>query len=252
MGFIVMIPAHSCSKRLPGKLLADICGLPMIIRVAKRAEKSEAERILIVTCDKKIQEISIQHGFESIFTKSSHTTGTDRLSEAVSRIDLPDNKIIINLQGDEPLIEPNLINKISQKIENTCEYDIVTPACSIEDEKYLFNSNVVKVVCNTQGKALYFSRANIPWKKEIKKLDFSKKNLFFRHIGLYAYRAKFLRQFSSLPNGKLEQLESLEQLRAMEHGYNIFVYHTQLKSSFSVDNASDLEHVRNIYRNSVA
>lgn len=238
------------STRLPNKPLADIAGKPMVVRVAERAACSQAQRIAIATDNSLVMQAALDHGFQAILTRADHATGTDRLSEAVEQLGLSDDDIVVNVQGDEPLIDPTLIDAVAGLLAHSPEADIATCACPLADAESLFNPNVVKVVCGSDGRALYFSRAPIPWARDA--LANGEQVLAeglpaLHHIGLYAYRVSFLRQFPLLPQGVLERFETLEQLRALEHGHTIVVHRTSQAPVAGVDTPADLERVRAWY-----
>jgi 3-deoxy-manno-octulosonate cytidylyltransferase (CMP-KDO synthetase) len=224
----------------------------MIVRTADRAMASEATRVLVATDDTRVENAARGHGYEVLLTRSDHPTGTDRLAEAVNLLGLADEEIVVNVQGDEPLIDPALINAVARLLAGRPEAAIATCACPLGDAESLFNPNVVKAVCAADGKALYFSRAPIPWARDA--LASGTKVLApglpaWHHVGLYAYRAGFLRRFPTLPQGQLERYESLEQLRALEHGYTILVHRVQQLPAAGVDTPADLERVRAVYAN---
>ncbi len=230
-------------------MLADIAGKPMVIRVAEQASLSRATRVVVATDHPSIAQACQAHGVQHIMTRESHPSGTDRLSEAAAAMSLPDDAIVVNVQGDEPLIDPALIDQVAALLASDGTAAIATCAAPIVDADALFNPNIVKVVCNHQGRALYFSRAPIPWHRDA--LASGQRvlapNLPARHhIGLYALRASFLKIFPALTPGTLEQIESLEQLRAMEHGYQIAVLPLQSHPGAGVDTPPDLERVRQI------
>jgi len=252
VSFIVLIPARAASTRLPDKPLADIAGKPMVVRVAERAMQSGAQAVYVATDDPRVQQAAESHGHRALLTRADHPTGTDRLAEAVQQLGLPDDAIVVNVQGDEPLIEPELINAVAAQLQATPDADIATCACPLADAEALFNPNVVKVVCAAGGRALYFSRAPIPWARDA--LAGGQRVLApglpaLHHIGLYAYRASFLRLFPTLPHGRLEGYESLEQLRALEHGHVIVVHRANQPPAAGVDTPADLERVRASYAN---
>jgi 3-deoxy-manno-octulosonate cytidylyltransferase (CMP-KDO synthetase) len=252
VSFIALIPARTASTRLPDKPLADIAGVPMVVRVAQRAAQSAATKTYIATDDIRVQHAAQEHGFQALLTRADHPTGTDRLSEAVAQLQLSDDTIVVNVQGDEPLIEPELINAIAQKLQDDYSADIATCASPLVNAEALFNPNVVKVVCAANDHALYFSRAPIPWTRDALangQRVLAKDLPAWHHIGLYAYRVVFLRRFPLLPRGVLESVESLEQLRALEHGYKIVVYRSQQTPAVGVDTLEDLRRVRAIYVN---
>lgn len=245
--FIAIVPARAASARLPGKMLLDLNGLPLVVRTAQQAAASKASRLIVATDDEKIAQTVQKYGFEIVMTSPEHPSGTDRLAEVAQRMNLDDEQIIVNVQGDEPLIDPDLINQVAQVLIQQPSASIATCACPIQSSETLFNPNAVKVVCDLQGRALYFSRAPIPWARD----DFAKdksllpKDYFaLHHIGLYAYRVKFLKQYPQLSPGRYEQLEALEQLRAIEYGYSIHVLVTPTAPFAGVDTQEDLERVR--------
>lgn len=248
--FCVVIPARHASTRLPGKMLADIGGMPMVVRVAERARASHANRVIIATDHAEISRQAEKHGIEAHLTRADHPSGTDRLSEIVSLLGLDDDSIVVNVQGDEPLIDPVLINEVASVLHASPQAAIATCATPITSADALFNPNIVKVVLDQAGHALYFSRAPIPWHRDA--LAASRQTLApglpaLHHIGMYAYRASFLRRFPSLPVGSLEQVECLEQLRAMEHGFRITVHVTPAHPGAGVDTQEDLERVRAVF-----
>lgn len=247
--FIAIIPARAASTRLPGKMLADIGGEPMVVRVARQAQASGAARVLVATDDAAIRDAVRAHGFESLLTRADHPTGTDRLAEACDALELDDTQLVVNVQGDEPLIDPALIAQVAHTLDRHAAAAIATAAHPIDTTEELFNPNFVKVVCGADGHALYFSRAPIPWARDA--LAAGERVCApglpaMRHIGLYAYRVGFLRRFPSLPQGRLEKWESLEQLRALEHGYAIQVHVTPQAPAPGVDTQADLELVRRL------
>ncbi|SAI74409.1 3-deoxy-manno-octulosonate cytidylyltransferase [Bordetella ansorpii] len=247
MSFLVLIPARAASTRLPDKPLADIAGKPMVVRVAERARLSGASAVHVATDDTRVLQAAESHGHSALLTRADHATGTDRLSEAVRQLGLPDDAVVVNVQGDEPLIEPELIDAVAAKLLAAPDADIATCACPLADADALFNPNVVKVVHAADDRALYFSRAPIPWARDA--LAGGGRVLApglpaWHHIGLYAYRVSFLRRFPTLPQGALERFESLEQLRALEHGHSIVVHRASQPPAAGVDTPADLERVR--------
>lgn len=247
MSFIAVVPARLASTRLPDKPLANICGKPMVVRTAERAQESAAERVIVATDDARIQAAAQEHGFEALLTRPDHPSGTDRLAEVAERLALPDDAVVVNVQGDEPLIDPALIDAVARLLQEDLQAAIATCASRISDADVLFNPNAVKVVCNAAGRALYFSRAPLPWARDA--FSTARHTLppefpALHHIGLYAYRAAFLRRFSALAPGPLERWESLEQLRALENGYAIAVHVTAAHPPAGVDTLEDLERVR--------
>lgn len=247
--FSVVIPARHASTRLPGKMLADIGGMPMVVRVAHRAMASNARLVTIATDHPSIAQAATEHGVHAHMTRQEHQTGTDRLSEIVDLLDMEDDHIVVNVQGDEPLMDPSLIDSLAMVLHGSPQAHIATCATPITQVDTLFNPNAVKVVLDHAGHALYFSRAPIPWHRDA--LAQGDRILApglpaLHHIGMYAYRAAFLRRFPMLAVGKLEQVESLEQLRAIEHGFRIKVHVTPSHPGAGVDTPEDLERVRSI------
>lgn len=247
--FIVIIPARHASTRLPGKMLADLAGVPMVVRVAQRAAASGATSVLIATDDQRIAEVARTFGVESVMTRADHPSGTDRLAEVVELLQLTDDALVVNVQGDEPLIDPDLINSVAYLLAQHPDAAMSTCAAPISDPSLFFNPNVVKVVCDQRGDALYFSRAPIPWDRDALADGAQVLNPnvpALHHIGLYAYRAHFLKSFPTLTRGVLESVESLEQLRALEHGHKIALHLTEKHPGAGVDTQSDLDRVRQL------
>ena len=247
--YIVVIPARYASTRLPGKPLLDIGGKPMIVRVAEQAAKSAARQVWIATDHHGVANTVVAHGFDSVMTSEQHASGTDRIAEVVRHLQLSDDTIVVNVQGDEPLIDPALIDAVAVQLERNPLAPMATAAHPIESAADMFNPNVVKVVLNRKQDALYFSRAPIPYARDA--FAAGKEALppglpVHRHIGIYAYRAGFLRQYGELPACGLEQFEALEQLRVLWHGYSISVHLTDRAPAAGVDTVEDLEKVRSI------
>lgn len=241
------------STRLPGKMLADVCGLPLIIRVAKQAQKSQAVSITIATDDEKIFDVCKEHKLNVVMTSKNHQSGTDRLAEAVKILNLAYDEIIVNVQGDEPLIEPELINQLANFIAIK-KTPIATVAHSIHSNEDIFNPNIVKTVLDNDDTALYFSRAPIPYYRDgynKPDIQISDKLNTLRHIGIYAYKVSFLNIYATLEPCLLEQIEALEQLRAMYYGHKIAVMQTNNAPAAGVDTAEDLEKVRKIIASQV-
>lgn len=252
MTFIAIVPARLASTRLPDKPLADIGGKPMVVRTAERAALSGASRVIIATDDERVMQAAASHGIAAMMTRADHPTGTDRLAEVAQRLGLDDHQIVVNVQGDEPLIEPRLIDDVAAMLGEDAEAAIGTCAAPITDARVLFNPNAVKVVCDLRGRALYFSRAPIPWARDA--LASGEKVLAeglpaLHHIGLYAYRVGFIKRFPLLPQGILERHEALEQLRALENGYGIAVHRAPHAPAAGVDTQEDLERVREAFVN---
>lgn len=226
MSFVVVIPARYASTRFPGKPLIDIGGKPMVVRVAERAALSSATRVVIATDDARIAVACSGVGLSVAMTRADHPTGTDRLAEVATQLALPDDAIVVNVQGDEPLIPVSAIERVAVLLAETPNAAIATLCHPIHDVNDAMNSNVVKCVLDEAGLALYFSRAPIPYARDA--WTACAKSLpaelpVYRHIGLYAYRASFLRTFPTLSIPAIERFESLEQLRALAHGYRIAV-----------------------------
>lgn len=246
--FIAVIPARLQSSRLPGKPLADLGGLPMVVRVAQQAQASGASQVIVAADDARIVTACQQYGVLARLTSSAHTSGTDRLAEVVAALDLADEAVVVNVQGDEPLIPPDLINQVAQTLLGDPDCSIATCAHPITALSEIFNPHVVKVVCDRKGRALLFSRAAIPWGRDSYPAEPLRHDAppVLRHIGLYAYRASFLRQFPRLTSPPLENFEALEQLRALWHGYRIAVHVTHEAPAGGVDTPADLARVRAI------
>ena len=251
--FIVVIPARRASTRLPGKPLADIAGKPMVVHVAARAVASGAKSVVVATDDREIESVVAAHGYQAMLTRADHSSGTDRIAEVAMRLNLADDSIVVNVQGDEPLIPPGLIANAAAALAGSPDCAIATARHAIESRAEMFDPNVVKVVVDSRGHALYFSRAPIPWARDAFANAASPASAAasaaasvaaFRHIGLYAYRAAFLSAFAKLLPSPLEELEALEQLRALWHGYRIAVFETDTAPPPGVDTPADLERVR--------
>jgi 3-deoxy-manno-octulosonate cytidylyltransferase (CMP-KDO synthetase) len=247
--FKVVIPARFASTRLPGKPLLDLGGKPMVVRVAERAHLSGADEIWIATDDQQVRAAAEAHEFAALMTRPDHATGTDRLAEVVQQRGWSSDTIIVNVQGDEPLIEPEIILQTARQLAASGA-DIATVAHPITDPADFFNPNVVKVVCRADGDAAYFSRAPIPYARdhfaagrETLPADFPA----YRHVGLYAYRAGFLQAYAGLTAAPTEQFESLEQLRALWHGYRISVALIDAAPAPGVDTPEDAERMRKLF-----
>lgn len=246
----VVIPARYASTRLPGKPLADIAGQPMIVRVAAAARRARVDGVWIATDDERIVAAVGRHGFDAVMTRADHISGTDRIAEVADRLQWDDVDIVVNVQGDEPLLDPALIEAVAVALRDDPEAAMATVSHPLRAAADFFNPNVVKVVCDARGRALYFSRAPIPWDRDRfaggpgeLPADFPAQ----RHIGLYAYRVSFLRRFGQLAASPLERCESLEQLRALWHGYPIQVISVDHAPAPGVDTAEDLERVRRLF-----
>lgn len=253
MSFTVIIPARLNSTRLPEKVLLDIAGKPMIQHVYERAVESGADKIIVATDHEKIATVAEDFGAEIRMTESSHQSGTERIAEAVVSLACDPNDIIVGLQADEPMMPSQLISQVAKNLEEHDHVKAATFATKLIDAKDLLNPNVVKVILNHRNYAIHFSRAPIPWDREqfssLSELDPQKIKLvdaYFRHIGIYAYRAGFLETYSSWPACLLERLESLEQLRILWNGFKIHVGITDQAAPISVDTRADIERVRGI------
>lgn len=252
MSFSVIIPARLASTRLPAKPLADIAGAPMVVRVAQRAARSRASRVVVAADHVSIVQACERHGVPCLLTRSDHASGSDRLAEACTQLGLADSELIVNVQGDEPLIAPELIDAVAEQLRHHSSAAMSTAAHAIEQVSDYLNPNVVKVVLNAKGLALYFSRAPIAWWREglaagINTLSALPQPHPLRHIGIYGYRAGFLRRFSALAPSPLEQTEALEQLRALWHGEAIAVHVSDHAPGPGVDTPEDLERVRRLF-----
>lgn len=243
----IVIPARHASTRLPGKPLLDIGGKPMIVRVAEAAQRCRNNGIWIATDHEGIRDAVVAHGFAAVMTRSDHPSGTDRIAEVAALLGWGDDEIVVNVQGDEPLLEPGLIEAVATALHADAGAAIATASHPIVERDDFFNPNVVKVVCDAAGRALYFSRAPIPWDRDA--FAVSQKALppglaAQRHIGLYAYRVGFLRRYGELAPAPLERCEALEQLRALWHGFAIRVVTCAEAPAAGVDTPEDLERVR--------
>ena len=250
MRFTVLIPARLASSRLPDKPLADIAGLPMVVRVAHAAGLSGAARVVVAGDDPTIVTACLAHGTEAVLTRADHPSGSDRLAEACVLLGLDGDDVVVNVQGDEPLIAPAMIDACARLLLQRPDCVMATVAHEIDDLAEFGNPNVVKVVLDAAGRALYFSRAPIAWWRDgfangIHQLPTQPAPL--RHVGLYAYRADFLRRFPTLAVAPLETLESLEQLRVLWHGERIAVHVSAERPGPGVDTPEDLARVRAIF-----
>lgn len=244
--FHVIIPARWQSSRLPGKMLADIGGLPMVIRTALQARQSTASSVTIAADDVRIIGKALEHGIDAVMTRTDHASGTDRLAEAAVLLGLSEQAHIVNVQGDEPMINPAIIDEVAQALARDTDASMSTCASRLSDEAALSNPNVVKVVRDLHERALYFSRSAIPHVRGDAQADAST-SPYLHHIGIYGYRSSFLKIFPQLTPGFLERLEMLEQLRALEHGFKIHVCVTEHSSFGGVDTPDDLERVRRLF-----
>lgn len=254
MSFSVIIPARYASSRLPGKPLLDIAGKPMIQHVYERACQSEAQQVVIATDDPRIADVAKSFGAQVCMTSADHLSGTDRLQEVVGQLALYSDDIVVNVQGDEPLIPPRIINQVAHNLAAEPQASIATLSEPIGDLESLLNPNVVKVVADRSGRALYFSRAPIPWPRDSfnQEQGLAPEQMpegfdYQRHIGLYAYRVKLLNEFVTWPACPLEQTECLEQLRAMWNGAYIHVAQADEQPPAGVDTPADLERIRGLF-----
>jgi len=248
--FRAVIPARYASTRLPGKPLADIGGKPMVVRVVEAAQKSGASEIWVATDDRRVADAVVAHGHRVAMTRADHASGTDRIAEVAEQFGWLDDDIVVNVQGDEPLLDPALVAEVAQALAADPQAAIATAAHAIADAAEFQNPNVVKVVTDAAGRALYFSRAPIPWPRDAFAAgrDTLPASLAARrHVGLYAYRVSFLRRYGQLSPAPFEQFESLEQLRALWHGYDIRVIECAHVPSPGVDTPEDLERVRKMF-----
>ncbi|PJG85865.1 3-deoxy-manno-octulosonate cytidylyltransferase [Conservatibacter flavescens] len=251
--FTVIIPARYASSRLPGKPLADIAGKPMIAHVVERAKLSGASRVIVATDHEQVRQ-AVENIAEVCMTSDKHSSGTERLAEVVEKLAIADEEIIVNIQGDEPLIPPVIVNQVATNLANS-GVNMATLAVQIHSAEELFNPNAVKVLTDKEGYALYFSRAVIPWHRDEfatlsqNQFDVSQLNIgsvYLRHIGIYAYRAGFIKHYVQWQPTALEQIESLEQLRVLWYGEKIHVELAKEVPAVGVDTPEDLEKVRSI------
>ncbi|BAL25533.1 3-deoxy-manno-octulosonate cytidylyltransferase [Azoarcus sp. KH32C] len=248
--FNVVIPARYASTRLPGKPLADIGGKPMVVRVLEQARKSGAASVWVASDDERVLDAVRVAGADVLMTRADHPSGTDRLAEVVEALEWSDDAIVVNVQGDEPLIDPDLIRAVAEALAADPDAAIATAAHLITDAGEFFNANVVKVVCDARAHALYFSRAPIPWPRDAFAADRGSVPEGLpvqRHIGIYAYRVAFLRRYAELAPSPLEGWEALEQLRALWHGYRIRVLSVAEAPAAGVDTPEDLARVRAVF-----
>lgn len=248
MSFTVIIPARLASSRLPNKPLADLGGKPMVVRVAERAMLSGAAQVIVATDHEAIAEACRLHEVQVRMTRADHPSGTDRIAEVAAAIGLPPDAVVVNVQGDEPMIDPALIAATAARI--TADVHMATAAHPIETAADLFNPNVVKVVLDRAGRALYFSRAAIPWHRDGFAVSTQMLPIGYaplRHIGLYAYGNAFLQAYPKLAPSPLEQIEALEQLRVLWHGFPIAVYVTDSAPVAGVDTPEDLARMRGYF-----
>lgn len=248
MNFTVIIPARYASSRLPRKPLLDIAGKPMIQHVWEKAQQAGATRVIIATDHSEIEQVAQAFGAEVCMTSEKHNSGTERLAEVIEKMAIADDEIIVNVQGDEPLIPPVIVEQVARNLDQY-GVNMATLAVKLESVEELFNPNAVKALADKNGMALYFSRAPIPFPRDrAKDCDdaFVASQSYLRHIGIYAYRAGFVKQYVAWQPSQLEQLESLEQLRALWYGEKIHIDVAKQAPAVGVDTAEDLERVRKI------
>ncbi len=241
-GFAVLIPARYGSTRFPGKPLADLAGKPMVVHVCERARQSGARPVCVATDDERILQAVRRHGFEARMTRADHPSGTDRIAEAAAQLGLADEAIVVNVQGDEPLIAPQLIARVAQALENDRQASVSTACHPIHDAASFSNPNVVKVVLDAKANALYFSRAGVPFPRA------GGMPPCYRHVGIYGYRMAFLRRYAGLAPSPLEAIEQLEQLRVLWHGYRIAAVVEEGEVAPGVDTPGDLAAVQKMQR----
>lgn len=249
MGFHVVVPARYASTRLPGKPLADIAGKPMVLRVVEAALRTEAADVHVATDDERVRAAVVAHGQRALMTRADHASGTDRIAEVADLLAWDDDDIVVNVQGDEPLIEPALIDAVAAALGADGSAAVATAAHPIRTVEDFFNPNVVKVVLDASGRALYFSRAPIPWARD--EFAVARNQLpaglgALRHVGIYAYRAGFLRRYCNLSPAPIEGVEALEQLRVLWHGHAIRVFICDHEPAAGVDTPEDLDRVRRV------
>lgn len=250
--FTVIIPARFASSRLPGKPLADIAGKPMIVHVWQKALLSGASRVVVATDNAEVARVVQEFGGEVCMTSENHNSGTERLAEVVEKLAIPDDEIVVNIQGDEPLIPPIIVQQVAHNLAQNA-VNMATLAVPLNDAEELFNPNVVKAVADQIGNVLYFSRAPIPWNRdqfsglsEQQKKQLVLQSQYLRHIGIYAYRAGFIKKYVQWQPSALENIESLEQLRVLWYGENIHIALAQEVPAVGVDTPEDLEKVRSL------
>ena len=247
MSFLVVIPARYTSSRLPGKPLADLAGAPMVVRVAQRCALSSAGRVLVATDDARVAA-AVGNAFDVIMTRDDHLSGTDRIQEVADQLGLADDDIVVNVQGDEPLIPSAVIDQVARNLSANPDCRMATLCEPIDCAEDLFNPNICKVVFAVDGRALYFSRAPIPWHRDAFASDRSRLDggRWWRHIGIYAYRVGFLHEFVRWAPAPLEKLESLEQLRALANGAAVHVAPACEPVPGGVDTEEDLQRMRRL------
>lgn len=247
LNFNVVIPARYSSTRLPGKPLLDIAGKPMVLWVVERAIQSGAQQVIVATDDARIMDVVQSHGYKAVMTSPDHLSGTDRIAEVAQLENWADDSVVVNVQGDEPLIEPQMIKDVAAKLIEDGGSVMSTACFPIVSQSDFLNPNVVKVVMNETQCALYFSRAPIPYPRDQVLVEHGSAEVSgHRHIGIYAYRTSFLKQYSSILPASIETTESLEQLRVLYAGYQISVHISNAQPETGVDTQDDLDHVREV------
>ena len=250
MNFVAVIPARFASTRLPGKALADLAGKPMVVRVADQVRAAGAREVIVATDDQRIAGEVARHGHVAIMTRADHATGTDRIAEVAAQRGWADEQEVVNVQGDEPRIAPELVQETARSLLDDASAMMSTACHPITHAEQMWDPNIVKVVIDGAGHALYFSRAPIPWARDafaVNAKHIPRQLPVYRHIGIYAYRSGFLKVYPGLPAPALETAEALEQLRALWHGYRIAVTITHLSPAPGVDTPADLQAMRRLY-----
>jgi len=241
MNFSVIIPARYASSRLPAKLLKDIYGKPLIQLTYENAVKSSATRVIIATDDERIKQVAEDFGATVCMTGAGHTSGTSRIAEVLTKLNIDDHEVVVNVQGDEPMLDPQVINQVAGNLDKS-NMQMATLCEPVVSKAQYLDPNCVKVVFDKLGKALYFSRAAIPFFRDEQDFDLS---LCYKHIGIYAYRAKFIKQYLDMASSRFEQVEKLEQLTVLNEGFDIHVESACGDTGFGVDTQEDLNKVRN-------
>jgi len=249
MSFIVVIPARMASTRLPRKMLLDIAGKPLIQHVYERCCESQAAAVIIATDHDEIAECARQFGADVCMTAESHRSGTERICEVIEQRSITDTEVVVNVQGDEPLLANENIDQVASLLEDDPSLPVASLYTPLQQREDIFDPNIVKVVTNKYDRALYFSRAPIPWDRErfSQSDDSYAETRYKKHVGIYAYRAQFVKQYVSMSAGELEQLEVLEQLRVLEHGFSIAMAQAIAEPGIGVDSAKDLQIVRKLF-----
>ena len=250
MDFVVVVPARFAATRLPGKVLLDIAGKPMVVRVAERAAASGAAEVWVATDDERVRSAVVQHGYRCVMTGAGHRSGTDRIAEVAALRGWPDATLVVNVQGDAPRIAPELIRDVAAVLARHPDAAMSTACHPLQRSADLFNTNVVKVVLSARREALYFSRATIPWARDAFAADRTRipEGLpIYHHPGIYAYRCDFLKRYADLEAPAIERFEALEQLRALWHGFRIQVAVSERAPATDVNTPEDLEAVRRLF-----